>query len=46
MDLLGEYDTAPVALSASLWSHLTAARQDRTWAPPDTSYRRFLGWLA
>ncbi|MFG1917314.1 hypothetical protein [Micromonospora sp. NPDC048898] len=46
VELLGEYAASPVALRIYLRSHLTAAMQDMTWAPADTVYRRFLGWLA
>lgn len=46
VELLGEYAASPVALRSYLGSHLSAARQDVTWAPPETLHRRFLGWLA
>ncbi|MEU8328780.1 hypothetical protein [Micromonospora sp. NPDC048839] len=44
-ELLDEYATSPVALAGYLGSHLAAAMRDMSWAPADTVYRRFLGWL-
>jgi hypothetical protein len=45
LELLDEYALSPVDLRVYLCSRLVAATQDLTWAPADTVYRRFLGWL-